>query len=69
MEQKRRQLLKGISIFSAGFLLDAFASGEKAFGKELEKKTGGKSVEEVTASCAFGEDYHEKNLEEALGFV
>jgi hypothetical protein len=108
MEAKRRQLLKGISICSAGFLLNAFAAGEKAFGKESEKKEGKKNGEEVTATedlmrehgvlrrallvysetipnlgghpsslaiemlqrtaklfRAFGEDYHEKKLEEA----
>ncbi len=50
MESKRRQLLKGIGICSAGFLLNAFAAGEKASGKELEKKEGKKSGEEVTAT-------------------
>ena len=111
MESKRRQLLKGISVCSAGFLLNAFAAGEKTFGKELEKKGGKKNGEEVTATedlmrehgvlrrallvysetipklggnpsslvpdmlqrtaklfRAFGEDYHEKKLEEAYIF-
>lgn len=111
MEPKRRQLIKGIGIFSAGFLLNAFAAGEKALGKELEKNVGWKNDQEVTATedlmrehgvlrrallvysetipklsgipsslvpdmlqrtaklfRAFGEDYHEKKLEEAYIF-
>lgn len=111
MESKRRQLIKGIGICSAGFLLNPFAAGEKAFGKESEKKEGKKNVKEVAATedlmrehgvlrrallvysetipklsanpsslvsdmlqrtaklfRAFGEDYHEKKLEEAYIF-
>jgi len=111
MEQKRRELLKGISICGAGLLLNALMKGEKALGKELEKKGDKKAAEEVTATedlmrehgvlrrallvysetipklgsnpsslvpdmlqrtaklfRGFGEDYHEKKLEEAYIF-
>ncbi len=111
MELIRRQILKGITICSAGFLLDGFAPRERALGKESGKKEGKKKDEEVTATedlmrehgvlrrallvyletirklsgktssvvpemlqrtaklfRSFGEDYHEKKLEEAYIF-
>ena len=111
MELRRRQLFKGITICSAGFLLNAFAVGEKVFGKELEREEGKMNGEGVTAAedlmrehgvlrrallvysetipklrgnalsfvpdmlqrtanlfRTFGEDYHEKKLEEAYIF-
>jgi hemerythrin-like domain-containing protein len=108
MESNRRQLIKGISICGAGFLLNAFAAGEKVLGNELEEKEGKEKDKEVAATedlmrehgvlrrallvytesipklsdhsssllpemlqrtaklfRTFGEDYHEKKLEEA----
>ena len=110
MESGRRQVLKGITIYGAGFLLSGFVTGEEAAGKE-EKKDKEKEEQEVTATedlmrehgvlrrallvysetipvlgtkaspvvpemlqrtarlfRAFGEDYHEKKLEEAYIF-
>ncbi len=111
MELKRRQVLKGISICTAGILLNTFGRGEAASGKESKKEEGEKKGVEVTATedlmrehgvlrrallvyseaiprlsgnlssvipdmlqktaklfRAFGEDYHEKKLEEAYIF-
>ena len=111
MELKRRQILKGITICSTGFLLNPFTPRENALGKELERKESKKKGEEVTATedlmrehgvlrrallvysetipklsaktlsavpemlqrtaklfRTFGEDYHEKKLEEAYIF-
>ena len=111
MGLKRRQILKGITICSTGFLLNPFMVSENALGKESAKKEDKKTGEEVTATedlmrehgvlrrallvysetipklsgktlsvvpemlqrtaklfRAFGEDYHEKKLEEAYIF-
>jgi len=107
MGLRRRQVLKGITIYSTGILLSAFAPKEKAVGKESEEKKSDEKGEEVTAIedlmrehgilrrallvysetipilsgkaspvvpemlqrtaklfRAFGENYHEKKLEE-----
>jgi len=112
MELRRRQMLKGIGVCGASFLLDAFAAGKTASGKESEEKKDKEKGEDVTAVedlmrehgvlrrallvysetipklsakgssivpemlertaklfRAFGEDYHEKNLEEAYIFL
>ena len=42
MESNRRELIKGISICGAGFLLNAFAAGENVLGNELEEERGEK---------------------------
>ncbi len=112
MEFKRRQMLKGITVYGTGFLLSTFATGKRATGKESEEKKGKeKEEQEVTATedlmrehgvlrrallayyetiprlsgktppvvpemlqrtaklfRSFGEDYHEKKLEEAYIF-
>ena len=107
MELRRRQVLKGITIYSTGILLSALATREKTVGKESEEKKSDEKGEEVTAIedlmrehgilrrallvysetmpklsskaspvvpemlqktaklfRVFGEDYHEKKLEE-----
>ena len=113
MELRRRQMVKGVGICSAAFLLNTFGGRGIAWGQESERKQGKKEDEEseVTATedlmrehgvlrralliysetipklrgnpssaipdmlqktarlfRAFGEDYHEKKLEEAYIF-
>ncbi len=109
MEFKRRQILKGITLYGTGFLLSGLGTGEEVTAKESEeKKSKEKEEQEVTATedlmrehgilrrallvysetipelsgktphvvpemlqrtaklfRSFGEDYHEKKLEEA----
>ncbi len=111
MELKRRQILKGITLCSTGFLLSALEATDTASAKESKKKETKKRGEEVTATedlmrehgvlrrallvysetvprlsgqassviaemlqktaklfRSFGEDYHERKLEEAYIF-
>ena len=111
MELKRRQILKGITLYGTGFLLSALETPDKLLAKESKKEEGKKKGEEVTgtedlmrehgvlrrallvytemvpqlsghASSVvagmlqktaklfrdFGEDYHERKLEEAYIF-